>query len=78
MDSTAHTSPRHSYIINELQSRVTHGFDSPKSLKGLRNNQQTPVTADAWIRQPRQTLGTQIMNEIAVTGDALIRQPTLP
>jgi hypothetical protein len=29
MDSTAHTSPRDSQIINELLSRVTHGFDSP-------------------------------------------------
>jgi len=31
MDSTAHTSPRDSQIINELLSRVTHGFDSPNS-----------------------------------------------
>jgi len=29
MDSTAHTSHRDSEIINELLSRVTHGFDSP-------------------------------------------------
>ena len=31
MDSTAHTSHRESEIINELLSRVTHGFDSPNS-----------------------------------------------
>jgi hypothetical protein len=31
MDSTAHTSPRDSQIINELLSRVTYGFDSPNS-----------------------------------------------
>jgi len=28
MDSTAETAPRDSEIINELLSRVTHGFDS--------------------------------------------------
>jgi hypothetical protein len=31
MDSTAHTSHRDSEIINELLSRVTHGFDNPNS-----------------------------------------------
>jgi len=31
MDSTAHKSPRDSQIINELLSRVTHGFDSPNN-----------------------------------------------
>jgi hypothetical protein len=31
MDSTAPTSLRESEIINELLSRVTHGFDSPNS-----------------------------------------------
>jgi hypothetical protein len=31
MDSTAYTSPRDSQIINEMLSRVTHGFDSPNS-----------------------------------------------
>jgi len=31
MDSTAHTSHRDSEMINELVSRVTHGFDSPNS-----------------------------------------------
>jgi len=31
MDSTARTSTRDSQIINELLSRVTHGFDSPNS-----------------------------------------------
>jgi hypothetical protein len=31
MDSTAHTSHKDSEIMNELLSRVTHGFDSPNS-----------------------------------------------
>jgi len=31
VDSTAHTTPRDSEIINELLSRVTCGFDSPNS-----------------------------------------------
>jgi hypothetical protein len=31
MDSTAHTSHKDSEIMNELLSRVTHGFDSPSS-----------------------------------------------
>jgi hypothetical protein len=33
MDSTAHTSHRDAEIINELLSRVTHGFDSTTSLR---------------------------------------------
>jgi len=31
MDLTAQTPPRDSEIINELVSRVTHGFDSPNT-----------------------------------------------
>jgi hypothetical protein len=31
MDTTTRTAPRDSVIINELLSRVTHGFDSPNS-----------------------------------------------
>jgi len=31
MDSTAHTSHKDSEIMNDLLSRVTHGFDSPSS-----------------------------------------------
>jgi hypothetical protein len=31
MDSTAQTARKDSEIINELLSRVTHGFDSPNS-----------------------------------------------
>jgi len=31
MDSTARTAPRDSEISNELLSRVTHGYDSPKA-----------------------------------------------
>jgi len=33
MDSTAHTSHRDSEIINELLSRVRHGFDSTTSFR---------------------------------------------
>jgi phosphosulfolactate phosphohydrolase-like enzyme len=59
MDSTAQTAPRESEIINELVSRVTPGFDSANSPYGFINLQQTGVTGDAWIRQPKQLLGTQ-------------------
>jgi hypothetical protein len=59
-DSTAHTAPRDSEITNELLSRVTHGFDSPNSPEGLRNNQRIAVMGDARIRQPKHPLGTQI------------------
>jgi hypothetical protein len=31
MDSTSQTAPRVSEIINELVSRLTHGFDSPNT-----------------------------------------------
>jgi len=31
MDSKTQPAPRDSEIINELLSRVTHGFDSPNS-----------------------------------------------
>jgi hypothetical protein len=31
MDSTAQKAPRDLEIINELLSRMTHGFDSPNS-----------------------------------------------
>jgi len=58
MDSTAQTTHMDSEIFNELLSRVTHGFDMPKSPNGLRNNQRSGVTGDAWIRQPKQPLGT--------------------
>jgi hypothetical protein len=34
MDATAPTDPRGSDIINELLSRVTHGFDSTNSPMG--------------------------------------------
>jgi hypothetical protein len=58
MDSTAQTARRDSEIINELLSRLTHGFDSPHDPYGLRNQQRTAVTGDALIRQPKQPLGT--------------------
>jgi hypothetical protein len=59
MDSKAQTAPRDSEIINELMSRVTHGFESAKSPYGLRNHQRTDVTGDSWIRQRKQPRGTQ-------------------
>jgi len=31
MDSTARTAPRGSDIINQLLSRVSHGYDTPKA-----------------------------------------------
>jgi len=60
MDSIVQTAPRDSEIINELRSRVSHGFDSPNSPKGLGYHQRTAVTGDPWIRQPKQPLGTWI------------------
>jgi hypothetical protein len=33
VDSTAHTAPRESEIINELRSRVTAGFDTHAALR---------------------------------------------
>jgi len=44
MDSTAKTALTDFEIINELLSRLTHGFDSPNSTYGLRNQQRTAVT----------------------------------
>jgi len=35
MDSTAQTAPMDSEVINEMLSRVTHGFDSLYSPSGL-------------------------------------------
>jgi hypothetical protein len=56
---TAQPTARDSETINELVSRVTHGFDSPNSPLGLRNHQRNAVTGDARIRQPKHPLGTQ-------------------
>jgi len=42
-----------------MLSRVMDGFDSPNNPKGVKNHKQTAVTGDAWIRQPKQPLGTQ-------------------
>jgi hypothetical protein len=75
MDTTARTAPRDSEIINELLSRVKHGFDSPNSPLGLRYHQPTVVTRDAWIRQPQQPYGLRNHKQTTVTGDAWIGQP---
>jgi len=58
MDAIAQSAPWDSEIINELLSRVTHGFDSPNSPWGLIKHEGTAVTGDACIRQPKQPLGT--------------------
>jgi len=51
--------------IDELLSRVKRGFDSPNSPYGLINNQQTAVTCDAWIQQPRQpSMESPIIDEL--------------
>jgi len=68
MDSTAQTAPRDSHIINELLSRVSHGFDIPNSPWGLENYQRTDVTGAGWIRQPKQPLGLRYHQRTAVTG----------
>jgi len=46
MDSTAQTAPRDSEMINEVLSRVTHGFDSPDSPSDseIVNDLLSPVT----------------------------------
>jgi len=59
MDSTAQTALRDSEIINELLSRATVALDSPNNPNGVKNHKQTAVTGDAWIRQPKQPLGTE-------------------
>jgi hypothetical protein len=40
MDGIAESAPWDLEIINELLSRVTHGFDSANIHQGLRNHQQ--------------------------------------
>jgi hypothetical protein len=46
MDSTAQTARRDSEIINELLSRLTHGFNSPNSRRDseINNELQSRVT----------------------------------
>jgi len=46
MDSTAQTAPRDSEMINEVLSRVTHGFDIPDSPSDseIVNDLLSPVT----------------------------------
>jgi len=45
-------------MINEMLSRVIDGFDSPNNPEGVKNHKRTAVTGGAWIRQPKQPLGT--------------------
>jgi hypothetical protein len=52
----------------ELLSRVTRGFDSPHGPYGVRNDQRTTVTGDAWIRQP-----TQVPKDSEMTNELLSR-----
>jgi hypothetical protein len=49
MDSTAQTACSDSQNINELVSRVTHGFDSRNAPLRLRNHQQTAIMGEALI-----------------------------
>jgi len=55
-----------SEIINELVSRVMHGFDSPNSPYGLRNNQRTAihVTHGFDIYSPNSRRDSVIINEL--------------
>jgi len=78
MDSTAQTAPRDLEIINELLSRLTHGFDIPNSTYALRYHQRSPVTGDGRIRQPKQPYRRRNHEQTAVTGDLWIRQPKQP
>jgi len=62
---TTHTGPRESQNINELLSRVTHGFDSPHRPYIVKNHQRTAVTCDAWIRHPTEpTRDSEMTNEL--------------
>jgi len=74
MDSTAQPTPRDSYIINELLSRVTHGYDSPNRPYGLRYHIRTAGTGDALIRQPKQPLGTHISSMAATKDSDIINE----
>jgi hypothetical protein len=54
-----------SEIIDELLSRVTHGFDMPNSPNGLRNNPRTGVTGDTWISTAQTALrDSEIIKEL--------------
>jgi hypothetical protein len=59
MDSTTQTAPRDSEIVNELLSQVTMDSTAQTATRDLEIINQTAVTSDAWIRQPKQPLGTQ-------------------
>jgi hypothetical protein len=49
----------------ELLSRVTRGFDCPHGPYGVKNDQRTAVTGDAWIRQPtRPPRDSEMTNEL--------------
>jgi hypothetical protein len=59
MDSRAQKVPRDSEIINELMSRVTHGFDSANTTRDSEIINETVIKGDAWIRRPKLPLWTQ-------------------
>jgi hypothetical protein len=44
-----------SNIINELLSRVTHGFDSPKRPRDSEIINETSAMGEAWLRQRKKT-----------------------
>ena len=78
MDSTAQTASRDSEIINELVSRVTHGFDSLNCSFRLRNHQRSAVTVTQGFDSPKNRYGLGNHQRNAVTGDAWIKQPKQP
>jgi len=78
MDSTSQTARRDSETSNELLSRVTHGFDSPKSLRDSENSNELLSRVTHGFDIPNSPWGLRNQQRTAVTGDALIRQPKQP
>jgi hypothetical protein len=64
MDSTAQTALRDSEIINELLSRVMHGFDNRNSPEGLRYHQRTAVTVTHGFDSQAAPRDSDIINEL--------------
>jgi len=64
MDSTAQPAPRDSEIINQLLSRVTHGFDSPNSPRDpeIINKLLSQVTHG--YDSPKAPRDSEIINEL--------------
>jgi len=69
MDSTAQTAPTDSEIINELLSRVTHGFDSPNSRRDSEINNELLSRVTDEFASPNSPYGLRNHQRTAVTGD---------